>query len=235
MNGRTSWIIRGALGVTGLPALVLMSAMVGFGGLAREAGLTLGEATFATFFIWALPSMIVLVGGIVAGLSLPATALAVALASMRFTPMVMAIVPEMRSSSTRRRTLLGLSHFVAITAWVHAIRAFPNVPREHRAAFFGGFAITLTVLSTVIVGTVHQIAPSLPREAAIALVFLTPIYFLTTLWASAKLPSDRPALLLGLGLGPLIDWVSPSLGLLGAGIIGGTLAFVFARRRNGTS
>ena len=61
-----------------------MLTMAGFGGLAREAGLTLGQAVFATFGVWALPSMIVLVGSIAAGLGVVPTALAVALASVRF-------------------------------------------------------------------------------------------------------------------------------------------------------
>ena len=219
------------MGVTGLPALVLMSAMVGFGGLAREAGLTLGQAVFATFGIWALPSMIVLVGSIVAGLGILPTALAVALASVRFTPMVMSIVPEMRGPRTRPLTLYVLAHFVAITAWVHATSRFDRVPRQQRVAFFGGFAVTLTTLSTAIVGTVHQLAGALPTMLSMGLVFLTPIYFLTSLWANAKTPSDRPALVIGLALGPLAHWLAPSLGLVLSGLVGGTLAFWWSRRR----
>ena len=227
---RLRWIAYGASGVTGLPALVLMSAMVGFGGLAREAELTLGQAMFATFGIWALPSMIVMVGSIVAGLGLLPTALAVALASVRFTPMVMSIVPEMRVRGTRRLTLYLLAHFVAITAWVHATSRFDRVPREHRTAFFGGFAVTLTTLSTAIVGAVHQLAAGLPVLLAVGLVFLTPIYFLTSLWANAKAPSDRPALVIGLALGPLAHWLIPSLGLVLSGLVGGALAFWWSRR-----
>ena len=227
---RRYWIVRGAMGLGTLPALILMSAMVGFGGLAREAGLTLGQAVFATFGIWALPSMIVMVGSITAGLSVLPTALAVALASVRFTPMVMAIVPEMRAPGTRRATLYALAHFVAITAWVHALARFPDVPREHRTAFFGGFAVTLTSVSTLIVGVVHQLTASLPPLAAAMLVFLTPIYFLTSLWANARLASDRPALLCGLALGPLAHVLTPSVGLIAAGVVGGTIAFLWVRR-----
>lgn len=227
---RLHWIVYGASGITGLPALVLMSAMVGFGGLARESGLTLGQAVFATFGIWALPSMIVMVGGIVAGLGIVPTALAVALASVRFTPMVMSLVPEMRAPRTRPLTLYLLAHFVAITAWVHTTSRFDRVPREHRTAFFGGFAIALTTLSTILVGVVHQVAAGLPALLAIGLVFLTPIYFLTSLWANARVPSDRPALLIGLALGPLAHWLVPSLGLLLSGIVGGTIAFWWSRR-----
>ena len=229
-RGNAYWIGRGMLGLGTLPAIILMSAMVGFGGLAREAGLTLGETVFATFGVWALPSVIVLVGSITAGLGLLPTALAVALASVRFTPMVMAILPEMRAQGTRRRTLYVLAHFVAITAWVYSISRFPNVPRERRTAFFGGFAVTLTTVSTVLVGVTHQAAASLPVLATAALVFLTPLYFLTSLWSNAKHPADRPALLVGLALGPLAQLAVPSVGLIAAGLVGGTVAYLWTRR-----
>ena len=229
-DSRRYWIVRGMMGLGTLPAIILMSAMIGFGGLAREAGLTLGQAMFATFGVWALPSMIVMVGSITAGLGIVPTALAVALASVRFTPMVMSIVPEMRAAGTRRGTLLALAHFVAITAWVHALSRFPAVPREHRTAFFGGFAVTLTSVGTIIVGVVHQLAATLPMLASALLVFLTPLYFLTSLWSNARFPADRPALLCGLALGPLAQLMVPSFGLIAAGLIGGTIAYWWTSR-----
>ena len=224
-RARLHWTLRGARGVAGVPALVLMSAMVGFAGLAREMELTLGETVFMTFGVWALPSMIVLVGGIGSGLGLVPVALAVALASVRFTPMTMALVPEMRAERTRSTTLYVLAHFIAITAWVHAQRNLPGVPREHRTAFFGGFAVTLTSVSTCIVAWVHQASATLPAVAGAMLVFLTPIYFLTALWSSARLASDRAALLLGLVLGPVLAALVPSLGIVAAGLVGGTIAY----------
>ena len=231
MSERTRWALRGVAGLAGLPAIVLMSAMIGFGGLAREAGLTLPQVVFATFGVWALPSMIVLVGSITAGLGLLPTAMAVALASVRFTPMVMSLVAEVRDSRTRTLTLYALSHFVAITAWVHGTSNFPRIPRQYRTAFFGGFAIALAAMSTVVAAISHQVTGALPTPAAAALVFLTPIYFLTALWAAARLPSDRPALLAGLVAGPLAQWLLPSAGLVVGGVVAGTLAYLWTRSR----
>ena len=217
-------------GLLGLPALVLMSAMVGFGGLAREVGLTLGETVFLTFGVWALPSMIVAVSAIGAGLGLLPTALAVALASVRFMPMTMVLVPEMRTSGTRRWVLLLLAHFIAITAWVHATREFPRVPKEHRTAFFGGFAVGLTTVSTLLVAGVHQASATLPPTVSALLVFLTPLYFLSSLWGTARFPSDRPALLLGLALGPLAAGLVPEVDIIAAGLVGGVAAFLWKGR-----
>ena len=66
------WFFKGARGIASLPAIILMSAFVGFCGFAVEAGVPLGEAVFMTGMIWALPAKVLLVGSILAGVSLPA-------------------------------------------------------------------------------------------------------------------------------------------------------------------
>ncbi len=45
--------------VLAAPALILLASLVGFGALARETGLSLGQAMFMTAAIWALPSQVV--------------------------------------------------------------------------------------------------------------------------------------------------------------------------------
>ena len=66
------WFFKGARGIASLPAIILMSAFVGFCGFAVEAGIPLGETVFMTGMIWALPAKVLLVGSILAGVSLPA-------------------------------------------------------------------------------------------------------------------------------------------------------------------
>ena len=207
-----------------------MTAMIGFASLAREAGMSLGETVFATIAIWALPSSILLAGAVATGIGFVPLALAVALASVRFMPMTMAIVPEMRAARTSRWALFGAAHVVAITAWVHGLSKFVHVPREHRLAFFSAFAWTISLGSTVLVAIFYVVSATMPPVLAAGLVFLTPIYFLTALWSSTRVPYDRPALLLGLALGPVLHTLAPSVGLIGAGLVGGTIAwFVWGR------
>ncbi len=159
------WILLGMRQVVSAPALILIVAHTGFAGLAREAGVTWSEATFMVAAIWALPANLILLGAITAGLSLAATALAVALSSLRMMPMVIALLPDLKGPDTRRSTLLFLSHFVAVTAWVVALEKLPNVPRRHRTHFFGGFAITLTVINTTVVAFAFNLMGQLPALA----------------------------------------------------------------------
>ncbi len=226
---QVSWIIwfwRGTSGIVSVPALILMVSFIGFGGLCRESGLTLGQSVFMTASVWALPSQVVLVGSMASGASLLVTAIAVALSAVRLTPMVAAWVPMIRQRETPRWRLLVLSHFVAITAWVWSFLKLPALPRSARIPYFAGFAVTLSVCNVAITAASFLAAGALPVKIAAALFFLTPIYFLTALSAAARIAAERYALAIGLVLGPLLAWLDVGLSLLWAGLGGGTLAWL---------
>ncbi|XWN29563.1 MAG: AzlC family ABC transporter permease [Devosia sp.] len=225
------WVGQGALNLFSLPALVLMAAQVGFAALAREAGFSLTQTVFMTFMVWALPSQVVFVGIVGSGASLFAVVLAVGLSAVRFMPMVMAWVPLVRTTTTRRWMLLGLSWFVAITAWVFAMAKLPDLPRPARAPFFAGFAVGLTLSNLVVVGLAYALIGTLPDVVAAALVFLTPIYFLMALWGAARMDADKMAMAAGLILGPLFAMVLEHAHLLVAGVVGGTFAYGVSRWR----
>ena len=79
-----------------------------------------------------------------------------------------------------------LSHFVAVTSWVMAFQRFPGVPREMRTAFYGGLATWLMIANLAVVAIVYSLAANLPPPLSAALLLLTPMYFLTSLWGSAR-------------------------------------------------
>jgi predicted branched-subunit amino acid permease len=232
--GQTNWFLAGMRAAVSVPGLILSSAFVGFAGLAREAGVSLAETMFMVFFVWALPAKVVLVGSIISGASLPAAAFAVALSSVRLMPMVVALVPEMRTKDTRPWVLYLLSHCIAVTAWVIALERFRHVPLDKRTTFFGGLGFTLVSFNAVLAGVVHQLATGFPPVVMAALFFLTPLYFLTSLWGSAREHASLVAMVLGLVLGPIFHLVIPDYDLLAAGLTGGLAAYgwhVWQRRR----
>jgi hypothetical protein len=145
-------------------------------------------------------------------------------------PMVTTLVPDLRAEKTRTLTLLFLSHFVAVTSWVMANERIGRVPRQHRTAFFAGFAVTLTTLNIIVVAVVYTFSAGISAMVLGALFFLTPIYFLTSLWATARDHVIKIAMVLGLALGPVFYLVTPQFDLLLAGLVGGTLAFFIGRR-----
>lgn len=222
---RRHWYFRGVRASFSIPGLILSSAFVGFAGLAKAAGLTLWQSVFMVGIVWALPAKVVLVGAILTGASLPAVAFAVALSSIRLMPMVVALVPEMRSEWTPRWVLYALSHFVAVTSWVLAMEQLRGVPRAMRTTYYAGLGGTLVLANMVLVGVIYVLADAFPPMIMAGLLLLTPIYFLTSLWGSARERAAHVAMVLGMAGGPLVHLFAPGFDLLIAGLVGGALAF----------
>lgn len=223
------WYLRGCRAMISIPAVILASSFIGFAALAVEAGFTMGQAVFMTAVVWALPAKVVLIGAVLAGNGLAAAAFAVSLSSVRLAPMVVVLVPELRGARTRNWVLYVLSHFVAVTSWVIALENVRKVPRDLRTSWYAGVGSSLVFLNMLVVAIVFMIADDLPPIISAALFMLTPIYFLTSLWASARERAGHVAMVLGLLLGPLFHIVIPDFSLLATGLAGGGLAYLHHR------
>ncbi len=232
---RSRWFWIGARGIFSLPALILMTSFVGFSAFALESGISRGEAMFMTVTIWALPAKMILIGMMTSGANMAAAFLAVSLSSIRMMPMVASLMPELRTPRTSQWRLLIMSHFVAITAWVFALQTIKDVPREARVTYFTGFGLTMVLVNTLLVGLCYGLVASFPPIVAGALYFLTPVYFVASIWATAHHSVVRIAFVVGVIGGPLLAVVAPGFDILIAGVGGGTLAYLidrhFRRRR----
>ncbi len=222
-----SWYWRGMRNVFSLPALILISAFVGFGGLAREAGIPLLELIFMVPAIWALPSHLIVVAGILTDAPLLAVVAAVALAAIRMMPMTMALIPEIRAPKSKTWHLLLVCNMVAITAWVHTLQKAPEIPRRGRLPYFAGFASILMCATTLVASIVHQLAAGFPAIIMGGLYFLTPLYFAASIWNTSRVRAEHLALILGFSFGPVFGYLIPQAGILMAGLVGGLSAFGF--------
>ncbi|WP_075288852.1 AzlC family ABC transporter permease [Pararhizobium arenae] len=221
----THWFLVGMRGIISLPAIILMLSFIGFCALTVQAGIPVEQVVFMTGAVWALPAKVILVGSMMAGANLLTAFIAVTLSSVRMMPMVAALVPEIRGQRTPTWLLLFLSHFVAITAWVYAMEKVESVPRERRVSFFAGFGITLVLANMLLVAIAYRYVATFPPIVAGCLFFLTPVYFLASIWNSARHRVIHIALVLGLAAGPLFYWLFPEFDILLAGLVGGTLAW----------
>ncbi|MDP9838018.1 putative branched-subunit amino acid permease [Neorhizobium huautlense] len=230
-RGNLGWFFTGMRGIFSLPAFILMTSYVGFSAFALESGLTRGEAVAMTLGIWALPAQMILIGTMLGNAHIAASFIAVTLSSIRMMPMVASIMPEMRTKKTPLPVLLFVSHFIAITSWVFASRHLRDVPRDHRVAFFAGFGMTLTLTNTLIVGVSYGVVSQFPPVIAGALFMLTPVYFISSIWASAVQPVVKIAFVIGIVAGPTLALIVPGFDVLVAGIGGGTVAYLIDRNR----
>lgn len=220
---------RGIAVGAGFPAVVLFATALGFGVLARDAGFGLIQALFISGAVFAMPNQVMLVDQLTRNETLAITALAVALTAMRLLPMTVTVSPLLDRPRRHLGLDLLLSHFVTVSTWLEGHRHLPKLAPHARVPFFAGLG--LTILAALMVGTAlgYVAAARVPQPITTALLFATPVYFFLSLIATSRLRADFIAVGAGALLVPLAHAIAPGFDLLGAGIIGGTLAFL-ARR-----
>lgn len=219
----------GASEAFGVPAAVLASGFIGYGALAADAGYSVWMTTFSTFVMWALPGQLVLHELYGMGASWFAIVLAVALTAVRFLPMAMTLMPLLRHPRHPAWQLYAAAHFMSMTSWAVGMRRCEALRREDRLAYLVAFSATCWA-ACLVTGVVGYFAGGLlPAAVRLGLVFLTPLYFLCILVGDARTRMARIALACGAVSGPVLQRVDAQWGLLLAGLLAGTAAYLVQR------
>ncbi|CAN7178881.1 AzlC family ABC transporter permease [Bosea sp. LjRoot90] len=232
---RNQWLrpwARGFRDALMLPAWVVGLSLMGVGSLARDVGYPVEAAVLSTILVWAGPSQVLFFASIAAGAAWSAIALAIGFASLRFLPMTVALLPLLRRPGQGVAQQMLLAHFVAVTAWVEALRRLPHIPPEQRVGYFLGFANALILASSLCTYAGFHLAGVVPAPVAAGLLCLTPIFFLCSMTSGIRGLGDMIAIGLGLGLAPVASWaVGGGFDLIASGVIGGSIAFLVQRWR----
>src|ERR1043166_1322318 len=123
---------------------VVFGTYTGIGALA-QLGFSLPWALGTTFLVWAAPNQVILISALGAGMAPLAAALAVSLSGVRLLPMVVSLLPLVKTPDVRTRTLIVPAHLTAISVWVEGLRLLPGVARARRIAFYNGLGVGLLV------------------------------------------------------------------------------------------
>jgi len=216
--------------VTSVFFYVLVGNYLGLGALAYEFGFSFWWMAASTLLIWAAPAQVILISTLTTS-TLLEVALAVTLSSVRFLPMVAALLPLFNAPGVRQRDLLLPMHLTAISVWVEGMRLCPQVPRDERVPFYNGLGLGL--LGAAVVGSVigHVLAAKLPALLAAALLFFTPMAILMSSSRNNATLVDRLAFVLGLVIGPILAAQKIKLDLMWTGIIAGSVAYAVQRLR----
>ncbi|HEY0292575.1 MAG TPA: AzlC family ABC transporter permease [Hansschlegelia sp.] len=228
-SSASSWFWGGARASLSTPGFVLFGSFTGFGAMTHDFGWPVWAAALSTLLIWAAPGQLVLAGALSSGAGIAASSLAVTISAVRLLPMVVAILPVLRTPETRFGTRLLAAHYVAVTAWFEGTRRTQAMPRTARMPYFLGLANGLVAGSTIATVAGHAAAANLPAPLSIGLLGLTPVYFLLSLERGAGGVGERVAIVLGLVMAPVVSQMSASFDLLLTGGIGGTAAFLVDR------
>lgn len=212
--------------VTSILGLVLFATFIGIGAFSHDAGFSLTWAVAASALIWAGPAQIILISTSHAGASLVESALAVTLSAIRLLPMVVVVLPMLRTRQTRMHQLALPAHFTAVTFWVESVRLLPLVPRDKRIAFANGLGTGFVVLCVIATILGFGLAARLPPLFAAGILSLTPLVFLLSTIRNGRDIADRAALILGLAFYPLVStYMHTGLDILVSGLSAGTIAY----------
>ena len=205
--------------------LVLFATYLGIGALAHDTHFSLAWALASTAFVWAGPAQIILISTLSSGATTVQAAVAVTVSAIRLFPMVVSVLPMMRTPRTRRRHLILVAHLTAVTLWVECFRFLPQVPRERRIAFVQGLGIGLVsvCLSATTIG--YALAASLSQTFAAAILMMTPLAFLFSTARNCRELADGVALALGLFLFPVVAMLNTGVDILISGVLAGSIAY----------
>jgi predicted branched-subunit amino acid permease len=212
--------------------LVTIGTFLGIGALAHDTGFSFAWAVVGTLLLWAGPAQVILISTLGTGASVAEAALAVTLSAVRLLPMVVSLIPLLRTPHTRRRHLLLPAHFIAVTLWVEGLRLLPGVAREDRIAFLNGVGTGFVGVATLATAAGYSLSVMLPFVLTAALLLLTPLAFLLSLVGNVRTLGDKLALGLGLVFSPVLAAWHVELDLVWGGLAAGTLGYLAQRLRS---
>lgn len=211
--------------------LVLFVTYLGIGALAHDTGFSLAWTLLSTLLVWAGPAQIIVITTLGSGATILQAAIAVTVSAVRLFPMVVSVLPMMRTPETKRRQLILAAHFTAVTLWVECHRFLPQVPRDKRIAFVQGLGTGLVSVSLCANTIGYFLAANLSQTLASAILLLTPLAFLFSTARNSKEFADIAALALGLALYPIAAQMNSGLDILVSGVAAGTIAYGIHRWR----
>ncbi len=217
------WVVR-SVGSTIL-TLVLFATYLGIGALAHDTHFSLGWALASTLLVWAGPAQIILITTLGSGATIIQAAIAVTVSAIRLFPMVVSVMPMMRTPQTKRRELVLVAHLTAVTLWVECFRFLPHVPRDRRIAFIHGLGGGLVSVCLVATTIGYALAANLSPLLGAAILMLTPLAFLFSTARNCREPADFIALGLGLVLFPVASMLDSGVDILVSGVSAGTIAY----------
>ena len=217
-------------GVWSVFFLVLVGNYLGLGALAYEFGFSFWWMAASTLLVWAAPAQVILISTLTTS-ALLEVALAVTLSSVRFLPMVAALLPLFNAPGVRaaRSAAADASH--GDQRLGRGMRLLPARPRGERVAFYNGLGVGL-ISGALIGGAIgFWLAARLPPLLAATLLFFTPMALLMSTSRNARALLDRLAFALGLVVGPIVGWLNFGLDLMWTGLIAGSIAYAVHRWR----
>ena len=209
------------------PAIALGTCFIAIGSLLKNLGFNIQESIFSTLLTYALPGSLVMAESLLVGASLINIFLAVWLVNARLYPMTVSLMPLLMHESQPKWKYYLSCHFIAVSAWLIMKNNYEVVNKKNRIDFWIG--IGTATWCVAILGTIigYYASDYLNKDMMIGLAIVNPVYFFCMMIDAMKSVSISIAVIGGTLLGPAVYLFSTEWAILFAGLIAGTIAFLF--------
>ena len=214
------------------PALGLGLSMFTFGAFLKSSGFTIWQSFSSTFFAFALPGQFVMADLIIAGGSILNIFFAVLLTNARLFPMTINLIPIIQNKKISKWKFFIISHLIAVTSWISMFESYKNINKNNRFEYFLGIGGSLWITSIIFTVLGFACSDFINNKILLGLVFFNPLYFLIMTLSSISDSKLLIVFILSAILGPTLNYLSPSWGVLIAGFISGSLGFFYFRIKN---
>lgn len=225
----SQYIKKGILYSLGTPTIGLGLSMFTFGAFLKSSGFTLYQSFSSTFFAFALPGQFIMADLLIAGGSILNIFFAVLLTNARLFPMTMYIIPTIKSKNKSNWRYFLICHFIAVTSWINYISKKKKIKQKNRYDYFLGLSGTLWFSSVVFTGVGYTFSSLVSYKFLLGLVFFNPMYFL--LMSIRNIINLRLLTIFCLSafMAPMMYLYFLDWGIISAGLISGTLGYLFFR------
>lgn len=141
--------------------------------------------------------------------------------------MTVSLFPLLKHKSQPKWKYYLSSHFLAVSSWLVAKEGYQKIDKKHRIDFWIGIGIG--TWSTAVIMTIigYLLSEYLNKDMMIGLAIVNPVYFFCMMIGAMKNISISIAVVGGTILGPIVYLFSAEWAILYAGLIAGTIAFLF--------
>ena len=215
------------------PAIPLATCFIALGALLKDAGLNLQQSAASSFFTYALPGQLVMAESLLVGASLLNIFIAVWLVNFRLYPMTVSFFPLLKHKSQPKWKYYLSCHFLAVSSWLIAKDSYKKTYKKNRIDFWIGIGLGTWTTAVIMTIVGYSLSDYLNKDMMIGLAIVNPVYFYCMMIGAMKNFSISIAVIAGTILGPLIYLASTEWAILFAGVIAGTIGFLF-RGENGS-
>lgn len=225
-------VFRGVKDALGTPALGLGLSMLAFGAYLKASGFNIYQSFLSTFFAFALPGQYVMTETLLAGGNLFNIFFAVLLTNIRLFPMTIYLMPILQNKSKSKFSHYILSHLIAVTSWINMLKKQNKVKQSQKFNYFLGMGGVLWLISIIATVVGYLLSDILEKKLLVALVFFNPLYFLIMTVITVDKKHLRITFILSIITFPLLYQFTNDWSILLAGILSGTIGFLFFEGKN---